>query len=427
MYEKIDSFKAKLPWLFSSHYKIERFGIIFFLMVASLVFCFGMAHKQKADNTREQLSGQVMYTTGFNMSVSRANCTVSDVRVSEDKTKCFIMLKWSDMDNVVADASAYSVYVSGADTKGRYAALESRPTASIYMFGASGYMGIYLVDTNGFPSQIISLVLRSENNFVSDKGPIADTQGDSSFLTHDQARIYFNPGGTNSQTVACLEDNDMSAFNIYCSFFVNESEKQVKESMQKALDEMYKQVSVIDNALHVLLPQTGLQSPKAPVLINEVDNASAPYDTIFKFNDAGEPVDLLMPTELPNSVIFDWRGGSIEEGYSSEVLSKYNFRDLTSLLKTREGASSGASNFSTNVTWYDTSGVIYTASSSSSSPAEANRNTAISALTKAWQAYYSAKYQYQITLPVKLLTLERNAREVVALYTVKNDNVIWLY
>ena len=88
----IEKFKAKLPWLFGTHYKIERFGVIFFLLLVCLVSSFGFAQKQHMDAMAVQLGDQVMYTTAFQMSVSHAPCEVMDIRVSEDKTKCFIML-----------------------------------------------------------------------------------------------------------------------------------------------------------------------------------------------------------------------------------------------------------------------------------------------------------------------------------------------
>ena len=76
-----------------------------------------------------------------------------DIRVSEDKTKCFIMLRWTDMTNVVTDASAYSMFLCGAGQDGDYEQILSRPVGTVlHVRGATGYMGIYLVDTNGFPS-----------------------------------------------------------------------------------------------------------------------------------------------------------------------------------------------------------------------------------------------------------------------------------
>ena len=68
---------------------------------------------------------------------------------------------------------------------------------------------------------------------------------DASFLTSDQARIFFNPGGALSKPATCLEDGNMNAYNIYTSFFCEETEAEIKANMDVALETMYEQVTVI--------------------------------------------------------------------------------------------------------------------------------------------------------------------------------------
>lgn len=424
----IEKFKAKLPWLFGTHYKIERFGIIFFVLISCLVLSFGIAQKQHSDALRVQLGDQVMYTTSFQMSVSHAPCNVLDIRVSEDKTKCFIMLQWTDMTNVVTDASAYQLFLCGAGSDGDYEKLISRPVGSVYMFGATGYMGIYLVDTDGFPSQIMSLTIRSNNNFVAPDGtePIADAyMGDSSFLTNDQARIFFNPGGAASTTATCLENDNMNAYSIYTSFFCEDKEQEIKTNMDAVLETMYEQVTVIDNVLHTQLGQVGLQTPNAPMSIFEVNNPEQPYDNIFKFDDEGNPVDLITQQNLDRSVLFDWRDGNILTGYQDEVLSVYPYDTLNDLITAKTNAGESLA-FSTSIQWYDTAGVMYTPSVNSTSVLDKNRLSVISSLVTAWQTYYDAKVKYQVTYPLELLSLERDARDTVALYSM-NQGVLQIY
>ena len=425
----IEKFKAKLPWLFGTHYKIERFGVIFFLLLVCLVSSFGFAQKQHMDAMAVQLGDQVMYTTAFQMSVSHAPCEVMDIRVSEDKTKCFIMLRWTDMTNVVTDASAYSMFLCGAGQDGDYEQILSRPVGTVYMFGATGYMGIYLVDTNGFPSQILSLTLRSTNNFVAPDGaePLPDSyMDDASFLTSDQARIFFNPGGALSKTATCLEDGNMNAYNIYTSFFCEETEAEIKANMDVALETMYEQVTVIDNVLHTQLGQVGLQTPNAPLSISEVSNPVVPYTQMFQFDDENKPIDLITQQNLSKSVLFDWRNGDIHIGYQDEVLSLYpEYDNLNDLISAKTDMRESFS-FSTSIQWYDTAGVMYTPSVNATSVLDKNRSAVISSLTSAWQKYYEAKTAYQVTYPLELLSLERDARDTVALYTM-NQGVLRVY
>ena len=83
--------------------------------------------------------------------------------------------------------------------------------------------------------------------------------------------------------------------------------------------------------------------------------------------------------------------------------------------------------FSTSIQWYDTAGVMYTPSVNATSVLDKNRSAVISSLTSAWQQYYEAKTAYQVTYPLELLSLERDARDnTVALYTM-NQGVLRVY
>lgn len=433
MYDKIDRMKSALPWLFGSHYKMERFGIMFFILVMCLVTSFGLAYKKSIDLNNIRLGDQVMYTTSFRMSRSYTQANVIDVRVSEDNQRCFVLMQWVDSEgkpsvvNVNTDADKYQLFLTGSDGKGDSVELLSSPIGSFYSFGASGYFGVYLVDTNGFPSQILNLTIRSFNDYQADGEPIADAEGDPSFLKYDQARIYFNPGGASAKTASCLESRDMTAYSIYTSFFSEEKEASIKESMQESLNTMQKSFLTLQNDYRA--PENaGLQIPLPPSDIGELDSVmimGQSSDVLFEMSDDETPIPLNLrgAVELPGALTFDWRNLDLKTGYIEEVLSQTGYNDISDLLSDKQIQSSN-SQFTTNVSWYTKAGENYQYSLNETDPESMNRNNAITAVTTAWNNYYKAKFNYQCVYPLQLLQLEKDARDVVTFYSQNNDVMI---
>ena len=105
----------KLSWLFSSHYKMERFGVLFVGLCVCLSLCVGSIYLHKVELENQQLSTSVMYTTSFTMSQTMNAGTVENVFIDSAQTKAFILLKWSDPNTIVTDASKYHVYLTGSD------------------------------------------------------------------------------------------------------------------------------------------------------------------------------------------------------------------------------------------------------------------------------------------------------------------------
>lgn len=421
----IERFKARLPWLFGSHYKIERFGVIFGVLCLLMALDVGLIVRKHANDQRMQVGNQVMYTTAFKMSMSGASAKVLSVNTSLDRTKCFVLLKWDDMKNVVADADKYSLFLTGCDYSGRRikrADLESAPVASIYMFGSTGYMGIYLVDVNGFPSQILDLVIRSDNNFDSGN-PIPDARGDSSFLKYDQARIYFNPGGASRQTIACLEDDDMTAFGIFESIITATKEEDIRVKMDEALLNMKNDLVRMEE-YERRLDTDGIQLTDRPFLIYG--------DEIVESEDG--ILDLKTDVLLAGGYDFDWRNGSVRQGYIDKLVQDSPHTNYEQYLYGKSQEVNPVK-WNSSVNWYRKDGTQFTVSTSvnqdTSSVGAAKRvqiNNNIIGLQNLWEDFYKNKYAYQVTYPGQLLNLEITAKEMTSNYSVNaKDGLMRLY
>lgn len=421
----MNKLKSKLSWLFGKHYAIERFGVLFCVLMLALSGVVASVMVKRNGDKKEQLGSQVMYSTAFTMSKSKATGQVVSVNVSNDKTKALVLLKYDDTSRMATNAKDYSMYLTGTNQNKGRTDLQSAPEGSVYVFGNSGYVVFYLVDVNGFPSQILDLTFRSNNPF-EDGDAIADAN-DGSFAKYDQARIYFNPGASGSETVACLEDGDMSPYHIYESVLIEQQERDLKTQMEDALKTM-QQAQARISAAEKTVEDKNLQIPQAP------DKIAGDYIT----QDENGQLNLTVMRPLPGSHEFDWRNNSVATGYMDDILQMTGFTNETDYFaaKTEEKQADNAGLRVQDVLWYMTDGTAVTlyGNSNSLSTAEKLRNDAMQALVNAWQDYYNAKELYTVTLPSQLLDLEIISREMTSNYTVRmftddtdNNKVLWLY
>lgn len=414
----MDALRDKLPWLFGSHYKMERFGVTFLALCLLLGTSVGLIVHKHSEDQKQQLGTQVSYTTQFVMSRSRATGTVESVNVSKDGTRCLVFLKWDDTTNVSTVASDYQMFLTGTDLKLTRQDLLCSPAGSVYVLGNSGYMALYLVDQNGFPSQIVDLVLRSNNDFLSPEGVIPDSRGDGSFETYDQARIYFNPGGADRTTLSCLEDDSMTADSIYNSVVSEPAEANIKKQMEEALAAMKQAQAQIASAENTLMDMQ-ITIPDAPYLIAG--------DTIETAEDG--TMELVSGIRLAGGYDFDWRNLDLKTGYLDTVLEEEGAGSARDLAQKKSDEVDALPFETSSLQWYSADGTQISVSQTSSdmSQAEVLTNKAITSLINAWTAFYEAKVEYQVTLPSQLLELEIMANDITAHYSVNSENVLTLY
>ena len=196
----------------SRHKRMETFavsfGILIFGILVVTIVSFGMFIQQQ-NNT---LSSKAIYTTDFSTSKTNIPGTVVGVYASEDRTKAFILMKFDDVKSISTNANNYQVFMTGINGQKRRETLKSSPAGSVYVFGNSGYMGIYLVNNEGFPTQILDIVVRANAELVKKSDNVSsENTNDESFSNYDQFRIYANPGATDATVLKCLSNGDAPA------------------------------------------------------------------------------------------------------------------------------------------------------------------------------------------------------------------------
>lgn len=415
----------RFKWLTGTHYKMERFGIMFCIIMFMMCLLMGSIFQHKRILDANTLGDQVLYTTSVSMSLSGNTATVEGVYIDSEQTEVFILLKWENPSMVVSNAANYELYLCGSDIYGNYEKIQSNPLGQVYMFGSTGYMGIYLTDAAGFPTQVLRLVGRCDKTLtVMSNVP---TYADSTFNEFDQFNLYFNPGASGFIPAEFLDADRMGLYDIYQSTVLAGQEEVIKEQLEADLTNMQAVLARIDeyekNINDMNYEGARLLIPDEPVEIRG--------DRIVE--DADGNLELDFVTMLGGGFDLDWRNCSLAgamsgNGYVETVLpeGETSSRWLSSqLLKGTEELRKGMS--STTGTWYWSDGRVYTGENEVGLDTLTNLETNRSNLVKAWSEYYNLKYDYQVMQQYALLQLEVNAMDVVNSYSVKADDVVHLW
>lgn len=406
--------------LFSSHYALERFGILFI----SLVVCMGIlmtsiSIKVYKDN-KITLSEQVAYTSSVTTSLTGQNGNIIGIYHSTDRKKCFVLIKFEDMASLSINAEYYQMFVTGFTPMQQNVKLKTMPLGCIYIFGSTGYMGLYFTSSGGFAKQIMGVTVRCNKTIVDTAlSDASSTYMDASFDSYDQFRFYFNPGGSATKTAKSLDKSRVNIFELYEELVTKPNEENIREQLNDDLKEMYTKQTAISEYKE-RLAREGISSYIIPKQIDgdRVElNGKGVYQ--FKTNYI-----------IPKGVNFDWYDGSIKKGYLDTLKGNLSYTEYFDKLEQEE--ITDADEFSTETTWYMTDGTsIKTDETDTLNLDDASSKEllgAIDLLTNAWQDFYTLKEQYQCTDLVSLLKLEKEAREAQSHYTINtNLNALQTY
>lgn len=428
---------------FGPHYAIERFGIMFLSLSISMILLLSSIVITKIKYDNRALSGMAQYTSSFTMSLSGATGSVQGVYTNKNHTKSFLLLKFSNMADIPVTASEYQLFLSGCNRNMDYETIKCNPNAMIYMFGSTGYMGIYLYSSEPFPSQILNLYLRSNLNFT---GRVSDVQyEDSTFNRYDQARIYFNPGGTYATQADFLDEDDWNIFDIYEELVSRPAEASIRNLLYDDLTQMRNQQILIDEYSNRIVDD-GLIEPVIPSVISDdaiyakaldssITDANLRWsvrqnmwytknanDDVLAFNE--DEVCMYLDTKkiAKNGYHFNWQDSQIKYGYLKDLTQSDNLSDWKKYIDLHTNA---ALDFVFNLDeleWKYQDGTIFIPDDSIDDSGSTSEQQTISKdvnkLKEALQAFYDAKVKYQTVDLKSLLELEYNARDIETNYSI---------
>lgn len=424
---------------FDSHHKIERFGVLFTLLVVGLLTLLVFGTITQAGNDNAAFSATSLYTKEFVTSRSDAKGTVEGLYRSSDGKSVMCLLKFADEAKVSLDAENYNIYMTAADVKGNPSLISYKPAGSIYMFGSTKYMGIYLYNDAGFKSQILDLTIRcnSELNNAKDPESVKVKEGqDASFAKYDQFQVLINPGATDCEVAKALDDEVLDIGTFYTSTVCVKTEEELKANCDKAVDEMRVSLNSIKEyrdrlgtltmsggSLYVVVPDDPILIAGDEIVADEDDKGKKTGTYTYK-----------PKTVTSGGLDFQYRDASITDGYFKLVTDSTSHGVWLSDLRSQK-----PDQFSTTMNWYLNDGSIWKGMNeennsimntglSGSDKDVININTTILNLEDSWMTYWQQKQTYERELLPMFLDLELDIESVRNNYSVNNtEKVITIY
>lgn len=402
------------------HMKIERFGALFIFLASVLFVSAGASFVLSGMQDTSALATTASYTTSFDMSKTGATADVERVYASDDRTKAFCLLHFDDVAAISTNAQNWSVYLTDADVAGNPSPMAGLPAGSVYVFGNTGYIGIYLVNVDGFAQQVLEATLRSQTEIVSGDGEVPeDKVDDASFAKYDQGVFLFNPGAEGAEPLPCLNTDEVPTPQVlYAQSVAAYSEADIRTELDSTLSEMRTELAACDE-YEGRLAQEGLVVPERP---------EAMAGDVVDVDASGRP-SLVSDVTLSGGWSYDWRNGSILTGYLDALKATYGMEgvsDAEFLTFVQTGDDATASISSSDYDWIFTNGsrLADLASGTKTTQRYGDLTRLTGDVTRAWSDYLSSKEHYEVDLLGDLLELEAQVRTEGASTTVNADCVV---
>ncbi len=445
---RFDKIKQKLR--LGSHYRIERFGILFLVLTILLLtltvsgFCL---HKASENETFESV---ICYTTSFKSSLTETAGEIAGVFENAEKTKIFLLMKFKDdsMEYVSTDTNKYRLLVTGVDkTLEEYEPVKSNPKAAIYMLGTSGYFGILLHDAAGFPLQCLQIIVRMDRNLVGNTKVEPSSTLDKTFAENDQFAVIINPGVTRQEVISAPfleEDRAPTALEIYSLAQLEQDEIDARTALTEDLAQMQvmfdriteytKRLEDLDIAVQDVPEQ--IRGDHLDVyfdgqLLTRSDKENYLYPEghpnageIIPPNSSELDYRLITDYVVPGGFDFDWYNGNIHDGYLDALRGD---KSVGVYLRDMDQMPYSTSLSFAEMKWYYHNGTEFVYENDLDDSTLNSINKEIENLTQAWNDYYMLKVRYERTDLRALLVLERNLTNIVTSFSVNaDDSNLWL-
>ena len=397
------------------HHAIERFGVLFGVVVITFVVIFSGASVSAVSNQAARMDETTLYTPTFNTSKTQLGGDVSGIFVSTDRTRAMVLMQFDDPSSVSANAEKYQGFLTGSTPGQVDEPLKSKVSGEIVVFGSTGYMAMVLDSDEPFQQQILNLTMRANSELVylpSESRKVReDLEGQQTFSEFDQWRLFFNPGASGATTAQALDSDEFDAGAVYASLVVAPEEDDVRTTMDQQLGQMQADLTRIaeyqSEAGRVNVDQLFLTLPPVPEQIanDSIDGTQAVGDT---------PSTLTLKTKWvsPSGYNFDWRDGSVATGYLDALMTEGESYVTFLADKAARSKNGEAGALSVNdLVWGVSNGTLladYGTSDTTMKPLMDIRN----GLSQAYQDYYKHKIDYQVTSYGELINLEVDLRNV---------------
>ena len=330
----------------------------FFIITIPLVLMTFVSVYNKFGLDKQNLSSNALYTSKVALSRTGQNGTVEGIFVNKDKTRGMVLIKMTDASKISSTAKDYKVFTTAVNLKQQQEKVKSVPTGSIYVFGSSGYIGLYFVDNSGFDSQIFKSTIRLEKEFVTvDASKISEEVAGTSYAEHDQMDLYFNLGASKAKELKSLEKSSFSVQDLYVEAVGSKTDEEQRKVLIDDLNQMSKlklQIDEMRSRLEALsVDNVALVVPELP---DEIKT-----DT---FSGSGDDIRMSTNYVYKGGININWQDLKLEDRYFSAVDNEKTNPDKLSLarwlVKMKNDASSSDERTSYEVDWVMSDGTSLT-------------------------------------------------------------------
>lgn len=406
---------------FGKHYRMEQFSIIVCVLLILMLGITCVCFAKDMDKNKIRMTEQAKYTSSFTTSVSNNAGSVVNVFVNEDKTKAFILVYFEDVTTMPSSADDYRLYLTTSNAAGNNTKLDQSFTGSWYVFGSTGYMGAYLVNENGFSSQILRLTCRMMKTLSTDSSSFSSSSNSDAF------DMYFNLGAEHAQVSESLGTSNVEPATLYYELVGYDKEIEIKNTLLTDLQTMQTNLVNVDDLEYKLVQQDNLKLPTKPALVAG--------DSINVNADA-RPVEInTVFAEKPSGAYdIDWLHVDITKGECLKTLLEKESRDKNMSYVTyfnaknveSKNSNSTSSNLSSSTKWYFANGDAFVSSSTDTMSKQIAND--ISSYTSALTTYQTNKTKYFVTDMKQLVSLEQEVMSMNDVTTHNmNDNALTLW
>ena len=301
--------------------------VSFFAISIPLVLMTFVSIYNKFGLDQQNLSANAIYTSSVTLSRTNQTGTVAGVFVNKDKTRGMVLIQMKDVTKISSKAQDYKVFTTAVNLNQKQEALESVPSGSIYVFGSSGYIGLYFVDNAGFNSQIFKSTVRLEKEFVNvDDSNIKEEVAGTSYAKYDQMDIYFNLGASKAVELKALDKENLSVQDLYVEAVgssIDDEQRAILTEDLKHMSKLKLQIEEMHDRLEqISIDNVGLVVPELPEEMKS--------DTF-----SGEKDDIMMSTDYvyKGGINFNWQKVQFEDGYFNAINNSETNPDNLSLAR----------------------------------------------------------------------------------------------
>jgi hypothetical protein len=240
--------RKKEDGMLTSIWKDKRHNHIYYFSAAvlalTLAFVINLVSITIMYNQRiaSNYANTTVFTPNVVTSLSGAQSSVMLYRMNTQKNQIFILMHMADMTGISLDLSMYEILVTDAnkDMK-RKGKPKENIKGQLYMFGMTGYIGIYLYTEEGqFSNEYKWITVRNYNPATSNRTPRVQFMAEDAQF--DQFHIFVNPGSEAVRTIDFLENHqkgtDLDAVAIYKHTISESLESEIKDEISSSLSEL---------------------------------------------------------------------------------------------------------------------------------------------------------------------------------------------